>query len=198
MSTALQNFGHALAQRVGWRVVIPEMPPAKCVVIGAHHTTGWDLPIGLIVNWAGNLNLRWMAKESIFVFPLGGLLKAWGGIPVKRHARGNFVEQTAAAFGRTEALRLGLTPEGTRAYTNHWKTGFYYIALKAQVPIVMAYADFPSRVAGIGPTMTPTGDIEADFEIFRRFYSTITGLYPDRHGEIRPSTSAAARGPAVP
>ncbi|MEP7357432.1 MAG: 1-acyl-sn-glycerol-3-phosphate acyltransferase [Anaerolineales bacterium] len=173
-------------------------PPARCVIIGAHHTTGWDLPIGLVLNWAGNLKLRWMAKESIFRFPLGRLLTALGGIPVKRHARGNFVEQMAATFSGAEALRLGLTPEGTRAYTDHWKTGFYYIALKAQVPIVMAYADFPRRVAGIGPSMMPTGDIEADFEIFRRFYATITGRYPERHGEIRPSPTAAARGQAEP
>ena len=195
MSAALQTFGNALARSVGWRVAIEQPPPAKCVIIGAHHTTGWDLPAGLLLAWAGDLHLRWMAKDALFRFPLGGLLKALGGIPVHRHARGGFVDQMAAAFDRASALRLGLTPEGTRAEISHWKTGFYYIALKARVPIVMAYADYPSRVLGLGPTMSPTGDIEADFDIFRGFYANITGKYPERHGVIRPGLPVAPAAP---
>jgi hypothetical protein len=97
------------------------------------------------------------------------------------------VEQAVQAFDRSERLILLITPEGTRKKVKTWKTGFYYIARGANVPIVLAYADYRRKVAGIGPVVMPSGDIEADMQIIRDFYAGIPGKHPDQAGDIRVS-----------
>ncbi len=114
---------------------------------------------------------------------------ALGGVPVNRRERTNFVERTARLFADHEDFKLVIAPEGTRRRTAHWKTGFYYIAQTAQAPIVLAYADYARRVVGWGPILMPTGDIQADFALIRDFYASVSGRYPERHGEIAVRTS---------
>ena len=98
------------------------------------------------------------------------------------------VDQIVAKFDESDELIIGIAPEGTRSKSSHWRTGFYYIALKANVPIVMAYLDYQNKVCGLGPSIKPTGDIQADFEVIRDFYSGIVGKYPQKQGEISLST----------
>jgi 1-acyl-sn-glycerol-3-phosphate acyltransferase len=179
-----QRIGLAIAAAAGWQVRV-QPPPPRCVVIGAPHTSGWDLPLTLLMMLAAGLRLRWIGKDTLFRGPVGWLLRALGGIPVNRRSRGNFVEQMAAAFRANESLMLAILPEGTRSATRYWKTGFYYIALSAGVPIVLGYADYRRRVVGLGPVLQPTGDIQADFETIRAFYSGITGKHPERQGAIQ-------------
>lgn len=180
-----QRVGLAIAAAVGWKVQVQPLP-ARCVVIGAPHTTGWDLPLTLLMILTDDLNLRWVAKDTLFRGPFGRLLRALGGIPVNRRSRNNFVDQMIEDFRTYESLRLAIVPEGTRELAPYWKTGFYYIALGAEVPIALGYVDFPRKVVGIGPHFYPTGDIEADFAGIRAFYANLEGKFPDQQGPIIP------------
>jgi 1-acyl-sn-glycerol-3-phosphate acyltransferase len=190
-----QRIGLLIAAAVGWQVQI-EPPPSRCVIIGAPHTSNWDLPLTLLMMLCGNLKLRWVGKDTLFRGPLGRLLRALGGIPVNRHSRRNFVDQMVAAFQAHEQLMIAILPEGTRRRTAYWKTGFYYIALGAGVPIVMGYADHRRRIVGLGPALHPSGDIAADFVAIRAFYANISGKYPGRQGavEFRPPDDTSADG----
>lgn len=103
-----------------------------------------------------------------------------GGIPVDRASNHNMVEQAVKTFNQRERFILALSPEGTRAYAPKWRTGFYYIAMQAKVPVVLAYIDFENKIAGIGPTFYPTGDMDKDIEAIKQFYRPIKGKYPGK------------------
>jgi 1-acyl-sn-glycerol-3-phosphate acyltransferase len=132
-----------------------------------------------------DIPIRIMGKDSLFRGPMGVFMRSLGAFPVYREVSTNMVDQVAAKFDEYDELIIGLAPEGTRKKSSRWKTGFYYIALKAKVPIVMAYLDYAKKVVGIGPSLIPTGDIQADFEIIRDFYSGIVGKFPQKQGEIK-------------
>ena len=153
----------------------------KCVFIAAPHTSNWDLPMTLMVAFALELRPRWMGKASIFNWPFGGLMRWLGGIAVDRSKSNNLVESSAQAIrDATEPLQLIVPPEGTRSKTRHWKTGFYYIAQSAQVPIIMAYMDYSTKRSGMGPLFEPTGDIEADMARIKAFYQPFKGKNADQ------------------
>jgi 1-acyl-sn-glycerol-3-phosphate acyltransferase len=179
-----QRVGHSVAAAAGWRVVVPERPPSRCVVIGAPHTSNWDLALTLLLMLAAGLRLRWIGKEALFRGRAGPALRFLGGLPVRREVRGAFVAQMVAAFAGGEPMMLAILPEGSRSKTPHWKTGFYYVALGARVPIVMGYADYRRRLVGLGPAFEPSGDLQADFAIIRAFYTGITGRHPALQGPI--------------
>jgi 1-acyl-sn-glycerol-3-phosphate acyltransferase len=179
-----QRIGLAIAAAAGWQVRV-EPPPRRCVVIGAPHTSGWDLPLTLLMMLAADLRLRWIGKDTLFRGPIGWMLRGLGGLPVNRRSRNNFVDQMVEAFRVNESLMVAILPEGTRGNATHWKTGFYYIALGADVPIVLGYADYRRRIVGLGPVLHPTGDIQADFATIRAFYAGIVGKHPERQGAIQ-------------
>jgi 1-acyl-sn-glycerol-3-phosphate acyltransferase len=161
----------------GWRV-LGELPAGarKSVFIAAPHTSNWDLPYTLMVAFVLRLNVHWMGKASLFRFPFGGLMRWLGGIAVDRSKSTNLVAASADAItGANGALQLIVPPEGTRSKTRYWKTGFYHIALAAQVPIVMAYMDYANKVSGLGPVFVPTGDLEADMLAIKAFYAPFKG-----------------------
>lgn len=193
--TLTQHLSTACLSAAGWRVEMAEVPPERCVIIGAHHTVWVDLILTLLLMGATGVRFRWVGKESLFQGPLGWLLRTLGGIPVRRSVRANFVDQIVAAFDQSGPLRVAILPEGARRHVTHWKTGFYYIAMGAGVPIVLGYADFRRRRVGLGPLLLPTGDIDADFERYRAFYAGVRGCYPERQGEVR-CTSDQQDGPA--
>lgn len=188
--TLFQRAVTTAASWAGWRIVAPQPLPAKCVIVGAHHTSWTDLLLVLLWREAMGIRFRWAAKDTYFRGPIGWLFRAWGGVPVNRRERTNFVERMAALFHQHGDFKLAIAPEGTRRRAVYWKTGFYYIARAAQVPIVLGYVDYPRKVVGFGPILKPTDDIEADFAFIRQFYATVTGRYPQQHGEIalRPPT----------
>jgi 1-acyl-sn-glycerol-3-phosphate acyltransferase len=183
--TFTQQLSSACLAAGGWRAELAEPLPARCIIIGAHHTSWRDLILTLLLMGATGLRFRWVAKESLLRGPLGWLLRSLGGLPVRRGARANFVEQMVAAFGGGGPLQVAISPEGTRRHVNHWKTGFYYIALGAGVPVALAYADFRRRRVGVGPLLMPMGDIDADFQRYRDFYAGVAACHPERQGEVR-------------
>lgn len=169
----------------GWKVDVLEELPAKCVLTAAHHTSNADFFAMLMLNYAAGLKLNWIAKDTAFRGPMGPVMRALGGVPVNRRSRNRFVDQMAELFASRETLHLVIAPEGTRGKVRYWKTGFYYIALAAQVPIVMGYIDYKRKVVGTGPKLFPSGDILRDMDAFRDFYRDITPRYPEEQGETK-------------
>lgn len=164
----------------GWRTegVVP--PLKKFVVIAAPHTSAWDAVFGLCAKYLFDVDLTFFGKEELFRFPTGIFFRAIGGIGVDRFSNNNVVDKAVELFNSREHFILGLSPEGTRKYVAEWRTGFYYIAMEAKVPIVMAYLDFEHKVVGIGPTVYPTGNIDRDIEEMKNFYRPIKGKHPEK------------------
>lgn len=183
-TTLLQKLALGAGRLAGWGVQIDTPIPDKCVIIGAHHTSGADFLALLLLAFGGGVRMRWVGKDVFFRPPFGPLLRAIGGVPVDRSQRNQFVGQMVQLFAQLPRFRLAIAPEGTRQYSTYWKTGFYHIARGAQVPILCGYADYAAKVVGIGPELMPTGDIARDFEVIRAFYAGVQGRYPHRHGIV--------------
>lgn len=182
INTVLRGLSRAFLRLNGWTVEGALPPEAtKSVFIAAPHTSNWDLPYTLMVAFSLRLNIYWMGKASIFRWPFGPLMRWLGGIAVERSRSNNLVAESAAAIVEADGpVQLVVPPEGTRGRTRHWKTGFYFIALQAQVPIVLAYMDYQRKVSGLGPIFRPTGDLEADMAAIKRFYAPIKGRRADQ------------------
>lgn len=170
---------------IGWQAIgeVPKDP--KYVMVGYPHTSNWDVPVGLLIFTALGVRLHWVGKHTLFKFPLSLITKTIGGIPVNRSTTKNFVQQVIDVFNNSEKLVLTVSPEGTRKKTNFWRTGFYYIAQGANIPIATGFLDYKNKQGGFGPLVKPSGDIEADFKIFYDFYSTKTGKLPQDMADIR-------------
>ncbi|MDP2263712.1 MAG: lysophospholipid acyltransferase family protein [Hydrogenophaga sp.] len=176
----LRALSRGFLKLTGWRIE-GHLPPeaVRSVLIAAPHTSNWDLPYTLMVAFAMDLNVYWMGKQSIFRPPFRGVMKWLGGIPVNREQSTNLVAASAQAIREARGpLQLIVPPEGTRSKTRYWKTGFYYIALGAGVPIVMAYMDYANKRSGLGPVFVPTGDAEADMATIKAFYAPFKGRNP--------------------
>lgn len=166
--------------RRGW-TVSGELPPdPKFVIMGASHTSNWDFLVFLGAVQALGRKIHFIGKQSLFKWPLGGFMRALGGIPVDRSASQDLVSQVVAQFDAHDDFILVVAPEGTRSKTSNWKTGFYQIALKAGVPIVAAGPDFPTRRGVFGPVIRPTGNYAEDLRPAFEFFRTITPRHPER------------------
>jgi len=181
----LRVLAKAVLRLFGWKAV-PGLPEfKKYVLIGAPHTSNWDFVVAMLGALAIGLRLRWLAKHTLFKNPLGPVFKFFGGIPVDRTISSSLIEKMTELFNKSERLVLGLTPEGTRSKTNYWKTGFYYIALGAKVPIAFAFLDYGNKNIGIGDYFIPSGNIHEDLKIIREFYKDKIGRHFEKQGEIR-------------
>ena len=182
VNTALRGLSLAVLKLAGWKVS-GQLPAngRKCVLIAAPHTSNWDLPYTLMVAFALRLNIYWMGKEQIFRPPFRGLMMWLGGLPVRRESANNLVAASITALQVADGpVQLVVPPEGTRSKARYWKTGFYYIAVGAQVPIVMAFMDYERKISGLGPVFEPTGDIEADMVTIKAFYAPFKGKNPSQ------------------
>jgi len=164
----------------GWRAEGRLPPIPKFVLVGAPHTSNWDLPYTLLIAFALRAHIHWMGKEAIFRRPFKGFFKWLGGIPVRRSQSHNLVAQSIQQFKRNENLILTIAPAGTRKRVIRWKSGFYHIATGAAVPIVLGFLDYRRKVGGIGPVVYPTGDMAADMETIQAFYDGVIGKHPAR------------------
>jgi 1-acyl-sn-glycerol-3-phosphate acyltransferase len=161
----------------GWRAEgrLPDV--SKFVLIAAPHTSNWDFPIGVFTAFALRAKIYWMGKNTLFRWPFGVFFKWLGGIPVDRSRSNNMVLQTIRQFRDNERLIVAIPPSGTRKRVLKWKTGFYYIATGANVPIVLGFFNYPEKKAGFGPTYVPSGNIDSDMKEIRAFYSDIKGKH---------------------
>ena len=178
-------LAQAILRLIGWRVEVNLPVASKYVLVGAPHTSGWDLFYALLLMQAAGIKLHFIGKDTLFRWPLGGPMCWLGGIPVNRQGRNQFVQQIVEAFDRYDEFVVAIAPEGTRGKADHWKTGFYYIALGANVPIALGFIDSRTKTVGIGPAFMPSGDLQADFEVIKAFYAGKTGLRPARQGEVK-------------
>ena len=186
VKTVLRAFSLAFLKLAGWKIQGSLLAGAeKSVLIAAPHTSNWDLPFTLMVAFALRLTPYWMGKEQIFKPPFRGLMMWLGGLPVDRAKSSNLVAASIEALKEARGpLQLIVPPEGTRGKTRFWKTGFYYIAFGAQVPIVMAYMDYEKKISGLGPVFLPTGDVDADMAAIKSFYAPFKGKNADQfHAE---------------
>lgn len=168
----------------GWKIY--GQPPAenKLLIIGAPHTSNWDFPLALLALSALGLKFCWVGKHSLFKGIAGRFFTAIGGVPVNRKSRNSFLESTVEAFRLRDELTLALAPEGTRSRQDHWKAGFYSISVEADVPICFGFVDYATKTVGLGPTLHPTKDIQADFAVIKEFYRDKTGKYPGKQSSI--------------
>lgn len=184
INSAMRAISRLLMKLTGWRS--EGMTPAQIaayprfVLIAAPHTSNWDFPVTLMICFDLRLKVYWMAKASLFRWPIGWLSRWLGGIAIDRSASNNTVQNTISAFAARERLAVIVAPEGTRGKVTHWKTGFYHMAHGAGVPIALAYLDFSRKTGGIGRMFHTTGDIAADMEEIQQFYSGIVGKNRDQ------------------
>ena len=160
----------------GWQTTgeLPDLP--KAVFVAAYHTSNWDGIWLILYKIALDVKFSFLAKHSLFWWPLGNLLRSVGAIPIDRSKSTSIVRQLVEAFEEQDHLFLALAPEGTRDFKPYWKSGFYQIAKKSGVPIVLAYIDYAKKEMGIGIQFLPS-DVETDLQIIRDFYSCITARH---------------------
>ena len=164
----------------GWKITGERPAIKKYVMIAAPHTTNWDFFYGLLMILYFKSEVHWMGKKQIFRFPFGWLMKWFGGVPVDRSRSNNLVQAVVDEFNKSESLVITVPPEGSRSKVDSWKTGFYYIAAGAGVPILLAFLDYDKKTGGYGTLFMPTNDIESDMIKIRGFYKDIRGKHKDR------------------
>ena len=163
-------LGRTVLRLGGWRVVgpIPDLP--KAVLIVAPHSSNWDGFWGMAVKIALGLDVRVLGKAQLFWWPLGPWLRKLGAIPVDRSSPQGTIEQAIAIIRDFDRIWFTLTPEGTRKRVDKWKTGFWKIARNADVPIVMAYFNYPDKTVGITHVFHTTDNLQQDMAYIREWY----------------------------
>lgn len=177
---ALSRFiGRTVIRMWGWRFKgeIPDVP--KAVVIVAPHTSNWDFVLGIAGLFAVGIRVTFLGKHTLFHGCSGRAMRWLGGIPVDRRASSGVVEQTVELFRQREQLLLVLSPEGTRSRVDRWRSGFYHIARGAGVPIIPVSFDYSTRVIAFGDPLIASGDMRADMETLRSFFTGVAGKRVD-------------------
>ncbi|TQV77596.1 acyltransferase [Aliikangiella marina] len=169
----------------GWTVIGEQPNLKKYVIIAAPHTSNWDFFIFLTLKWSLKLQVNFIGKHTIFVGPVGWFLRKIGGRPVNRNSSKNLVDAIVEIFETSDEFIFALAPEGTRSYKDHWKSGFYYIAVKAKVPIQLAFLDAEKKHIGFGPLIQPCGDLDEDAKKLEEFYKDIKGFKPELFSKIK-------------
>ena len=159
----MQKFSQWVLRMIGWKTVALVAEPPKSVICVAPHTSNWDFVIGKLYYWSLN-------RKSSFL----------GGVAVDRSKHTSVTDQMAEEFNKRENFHLAITPEGTRKLVKIWKMGFYHIAVKANVPVQLAYIDYGKKEMGITTILYPTGDEKADLERIQAFYSNVSACHPDK------------------
>jgi 1-acyl-sn-glycerol-3-phosphate acyltransferase len=177
------NVGRLALTLAGWTIEgeFPDRP--KFVMIVAPHTSNWDFPVGLMAKFALRLGCRFIAKHSLFWWPLGLFLRTVGGIPINRSAAADFVDETVRIFDAREKLVLVITPEGTRSRVDRWKTGFHRIARAAGIPIVLVTFDYSRKRVRLGPAFPATADYDSDLAAIQSNITAAMAKHPARYGQ---------------
>ena len=165
---------------MGWRVRLDEFPNVpKAMFIAAPHSSNWDFVVLILVVYSLGLHASWLGKHTLFKGPLGKLFYAMGGIPVDRSAPEGVVEQIVAEYRRRDAMFFALAPQGTRRASAPFRRGYHRIARGADVPLLLAAIDYPSRTVAAGMTFELTDDAESDTQKLEAYYRQFQGRNPD-------------------
>ncbi len=182
----MKNFAGLLMRILGWRIS-GKLPDEikKAVIIVAPHTSLWDFVYGRLAFWILDIPVNFMISAKYFKFPLGWLLTILGGEPVTNSKPLRLLLEILGKFKNAKSFYVVITPEGTRSLVDEWKKGFYQIATRAEVPIVMAYIDYKYKKGGLGPVFYPTGDFEKDLPEIQKFYLKFNARHPERYNLSR-------------
>jgi 1-acyl-sn-glycerol-3-phosphate acyltransferase len=179
-----QGIARLILKIGGWTPV-EELPDVdKAVFIAAPHTSNWDGFWLIVYKIALRIEVYFLAKHSLFWWPLGSILRALGAMPVDRTVSASTVQQVVDAFAEHDRFWFALSPEGTRKWQPYWKTGFYRIAKAANVPIILAFIDYRKKRMGVGITLPDNQSLEEDLQTIREFYAPYVGRLPERQGPI--------------
>ena len=171
---------------MGWTANVSEAHPSKFIICLAPHTSNWDFLIGQLYNGAEGMKSNFLMKKEWFFWPLGPLFRHLGGIPVWRSKHTSMTDNLAETARQSERFMLCITPEGTRSPNPDWKKGFYYIAQKAEIPILLYGIDYEKRLIQCTKTILPTGDIDAQMKEIKTYFKDFKGKKPENFttGEI--------------
>lgn len=165
---------------MGFREEVSEPFPAKYIIALAPHTSNWDFVVGMLFCRAKDFNCNFLMKKEWFFWPLGKLMHKLGGIPVYRSKKTGLTDIVAEKAKEMDTFRLCITPEGTRKANKEWKKGFYYIALKANIPILLYGLDYKRKLIKCSRTFIPTGNVEKDMEEIKQYFTEFEGKHPER------------------
>ena len=178
-------LGKLCLRLFGWRFRMEAPELTQSVIIAAPHTSNWDFVFLLAAAWSEGIPIFWLGKKELFRAPFGGIMRALGGIAVNRSEHTNLVQQVAERYAAGAPLNIVIPPSGTRGKADHWRSGYYWIAHAAGVPVVCGYLDYEKKEAGLGYTFTPSGSPADDMDPVREFYEPITGRYPAQTTPVR-------------
>jgi 1-acyl-sn-glycerol-3-phosphate acyltransferase len=171
----------------GWRFVGEPPQPRKAVLLAVPHTDNMDGLLLVLLAQSVGMTISWMVKDVWGKPPVGFLIRGVGGVPVDRSKANGMVDQMVAEFGRRDDFHLVIPPEGTRSLTQHWKSGFYRIALGASVPVVPGFLDYSNKQGWFGEPITLTGNVRADMDVLREVYEDAGAMakHPEKFGPVR-------------
>ena len=173
------SFNWLLYSVFKWKKEVTVEHPQKFILALAPHTSNWDFVVGICYMYAEGMRINFLMKKEWFFWPLGPIFKRLGGIPVWRSKKTNMTDNLAAQAKEMKEFRLCITPEGTRSPVSDWKKGFYYIALKAEIPILLYGADYERKLIQCTKVIVPTGDIEADMAEIKDYFRNFKGKKPE-------------------
>ena len=168
-----------LYKHMGWTAEVTEAHPDKYIICLAPHTTNWDFVLGQLYNGATGLDSNFLMKKEWFFWPLGPIFKRLGGIPVWRSKHTSMTDNLAETARQAKTFRLCITPEGTRSPNPDWKKGFYFIALKAELPILLYGIDYEKRLIECTKTIIPNGDLDQQMREIKLYFSKFKGKKPE-------------------
>lgn len=167
----------------GWKVVNGKPNALKYVLIIAPHTSNWDFFAAWAARSIIELKSNFLIKDSVIKLPIiGWFVRLIGGRAVDRTKNTKMVDQIVEMYDKEKEFVITITPEGTRSYNPEWKTGFYRIAVKANVPIQMVAFDFAKRQVVFPELFYPTGNLEKDMRTIRAYFSQFQGRHPEKAG----------------
>lgn len=177
----LSSISQFILWLFGWKVVKPEFSEKSYVIIAAPHTSNWDFVLGRLAVGSLAIPQKVLMKKELFFFPLKYFLKALGAMPIDRKVGMNMVDYIIELFKEKDDFVFVISPEGTRSYAEKWKTGFYHIATKANVPIVLGRLDYKKKCIEFNNIFYPTGDFAKDFSEILYYYRETIGRYPEKY-----------------
>ncbi|WP_029904298.1 1-acyl-sn-glycerol-3-phosphate acyltransferase [Prevotella sp. 10(H)] len=175
----MKKICNFILRRIGWRITGLTDLPNKSVICVAPHTSNWDLLLGLVVYKAMGRKASFLIKKEWFFFPMNLIFKSLGGIPVNRTRKTSLTEQMSEIYANRDNFQLAITPEATRKRNPEWRKGFYFIALAANVPIVIVAIDYGKKEVDFKKILMPTGDADADIEEIKASYIGVTAKHPE-------------------
>ena len=175
-----------LYKQMGWTAEVTEAHPDKYIICLAPHTSNWDFIIGQLYSKSAGMKSNFLMKKEWFFWPLGPIFRRMGGIPVWRSKQTSMTDNLAETAIRLPIFQLCITPEGTRKLNPEWKRGFYYIAQKAGIPILLYGVDYEKKLIRCTKTIVPNGDIESQMREIKEYFKEFKGRYPENFtiGEV--------------